>query len=65
MIGHSFLHGGPLLPGISPAIIHVLVGGAIETAEIHLKDCPDLNQRHTIQLVGAKHFYHHTEMKIG
>ncbi|XP_059384779.1 uncharacterized protein LOC132119051 isoform X3 [Carassius carassius] len=51
MIGHSFLHGGPLLPGISPAIIHVLVGGAIETAEIHLKDCPDLDQRHTIQLV--------------
>lgn len=49
MIGHSFLHGGPLLPGISPAIIHVLVGGAIETAEIHLKDCPDLDQRHTIQ----------------
>ncbi|XP_059384777.1 uncharacterized protein LOC132119051 isoform X1 [Carassius carassius] len=51
MIGHSFLHGGPLLPGISPAIIHVLVGGAIETAEIHLKDCPDLDQRHTIQLL--------------
>uniref|UniRef100_A0A9J8BH17 UBZ4-type domain-containing protein n=1 Tax=Cyprinus carpio carpio TaxID=630221 RepID=A0A9J8BH17_CYPCA len=51
MICHSFLHGGPLLPGISPAIIHVLVGGAIETAEIHLKDCPDLDQRHTIQLV--------------
>ncbi|KAL0152615.1 hypothetical protein M9458_052338, partial [Cirrhinus mrigala] len=51
MIGHSFLHGGPVLPGISSAIIHVLVGGDIETAEIHLKDCPDLDHRHIIQLL--------------
>lgn len=51
MIGHSFLHGGPLLSGISSAIIHVLMGGSIETAEIKLEDCPDFDQRHTIQLL--------------
>lgn len=51
MIGHSFLHGGPCLSGISPAIIHVLFGGTPETATIQLEDCPDLDLRSTIQLV--------------
>lgn len=57
MIGHSFLHGGPLVPGISTAIVHVLMGGPIETAEIKLEDCPDLEQRRTIQLVGVISVY--------
>ncbi|KAI7802673.1 hypothetical protein IRJ41_016606, partial [Triplophysa rosa] len=55
MIGHSFLHGGPLLPGISPAVVQVLMGGPIETAEFKLEDCPDLEQRHTIQLLQGNH----------
>ncbi|KAI7789561.1 hypothetical protein IRJ41_008912 [Triplophysa rosa] len=55
MIGHSFLHGGPLLPGISPVVVHVLMGGPIETAEFKLEDCPDLEQRHTIQLLQGNH----------
>ncbi|KAK1172655.1 hypothetical protein AOXY_G5289 [Acipenser oxyrinchus oxyrinchus] len=51
MIGHSFLHGGPCLSGMSPAIIHVLFGGTPETATIQLEDCPDLDLRSTIQLL--------------
>ncbi|RXM97682.1 hypothetical protein EOD39_14125 [Acipenser ruthenus] len=51
MIGHSFLHGGPCLSGISPAIVHVLFGGTPETVTIQLEDCPDLDLRSTIQLL--------------
>ncbi|MGH0154001.1 UNVERIFIED_CONTAM: hypothetical protein FKN15_028249 [Acipenser sinensis] len=51
MIGHSFLHGGPCLSGISPAIIHVLFGGTPKTATIQLEDFPDLDLRSTIQLL--------------
>ncbi|XP_024119330.1 uncharacterized protein LOC112140569 [Oryzias melastigma] len=51
MMGHSFLHGGPCLSGISTAIIHVLFGGSPETATIQIKDCPDVDIRTTIQLL--------------
>ncbi len=51
MVGHSFIHGGPCLSGISPAVIHVLLGRPPETATIQLQDCPDLDHRATIQLV--------------
>ncbi|XP_061127287.1 uncharacterized protein LOC133147307 isoform X1 [Syngnathus typhle] len=51
MVGHSFLHGGPCLLGISPAVIHVLLGGSPETATVTLEDCPDLDIRETIGLV--------------
>ncbi len=45
MVGHSFIHGGPCLSGISPAVIHVLLGRPPETATIQLQDCPDLDHR--------------------
>lgn len=51
MVGHSFLHGGPCLSGLSPAIVHVLLGGSPETATVTLEDCPDLDIRETIKLV--------------
>ena len=51
MIGHSFLHDGPCVAGISPAILHVLFGGTPETATIVLEDCSDVDVRTTIQLV--------------
>ncbi|XP_061127123.1 uncharacterized protein LOC133147252 [Syngnathus typhle] len=51
MVGHSFLHGGPCLLGISPAVIHVLLGGSPETATVTLEDCPDLDIRETIGLL--------------
>lgn len=54
MIGHSFLHGGPPLTGVSPAILHVLLGGSRETATIVLEDVADIDIRETIQLVGLE-----------
>ena len=51
MMGHSFLHGGPCLSGLSPAIVHVLLGGTPETCTVTLEDCPDLEIRDTIKLV--------------
>ncbi|CAB1440038.1 unnamed protein product, partial [Pleuronectes platessa] len=51
MVGHSFLHGGPCLAGLSPAIVHVLLGGSPETATVTLEDCPDLDIRETIRLL--------------
>ncbi|KAF3841724.1 hypothetical protein F7725_023675 [Dissostichus mawsoni] len=46
MIGHSFLHDGPCLGGLSPAILHVLF-----EATIAIKDCVDLDIRETIKLL--------------
>nr|XP_023666598.1 uncharacterized protein LOC111843331 isoform X2 [Paramormyrops kingsleyae] len=51
MIGHSFLHGGPCLSGLSPAILHVLFDGSPEEATIDIKDCADLDIRETIKLL--------------
>lgn len=51
MIGHSFLHGGPALYGVSEAIIHMLLHGEVDTATITLADVADLDLRETIQMV--------------
>ncbi|XP_067089493.1 G2/M phase-specific E3 ubiquitin-protein ligase-like isoform X1 [Osmerus mordax] len=51
MMGHSFLHGGPCLSGLSPALAHVLLGGGPKTATVALEDCPDLDIRVTIRLL--------------
>ncbi|XP_057676518.1 uncharacterized protein LOC130906327 isoform X2 [Corythoichthys intestinalis] len=49
MIGHSFIHGGPMLCGISPAILHVLLGGSVDTATIVFEDIADLDIREILQ----------------
>ncbi|KAK7125348.1 hypothetical protein R3I93_010121 [Phoxinus phoxinus] len=49
MIGHSFLHGGPRLTGLSPAVLHVLLGGTPQTATITLEDVADLDIKETIR----------------
>ncbi|XP_039657012.1 uncharacterized protein LOC120559389 isoform X2 [Perca fluviatilis] len=49
MLGHSFLHSGPCLSGLSPAIVHVLFGGSPETTTIQIADCPDIDICTTIQ----------------
>lgn len=54
MIGHSFLHGGPSFPGLSPAIIHTLFGGSLENAPVTIQDCPDLDIRETLKMVKVK-----------
>ncbi|KAL3967128.1 G2/M phase-specific E3 ubiquitin-protein ligase [Sarotherodon galilaeus] len=51
IMGHSFIHGGPCVSGISPAIIHVLFGGSPETATVQIEDCHDIDIRSTIQLL--------------
>ncbi|XP_034084971.1 uncharacterized protein LOC117554629 [Gymnodraco acuticeps] len=51
MIGHSFLHDGPCLGGLSPAVLHVLFGGSPEEATIDIRDCVDLDIRETIKLL--------------
>ncbi|XP_030225210.1 uncharacterized protein LOC115553220 isoform X1 [Gadus morhua] len=53
MVGHSFLHGGPSLPGISPAVLHVLFGGSPESAPVTLEDCPDMEIRDSITLLDS------------
>ncbi|KAM6997496.1 G2/M phase-specific E3 ubiquitin-protein ligase-like isoform 6-T6 [Tautogolabrus adspersus] len=51
MIGHSFLHDGPHVTGLSPAVIHVLFNGDPEMATIVVEDCPDLHIRSIIQML--------------
>ncbi|CAL8376043.1 unnamed protein product [Arctogadus glacialis] len=48
MIGHAFLHSGPRLTGLSPAVLHVLAGGTPQTATIALEDINDIDVRETI-----------------
>ena len=48
MIGHAFLHSGPRLTGLSPAVKHVLAGGTPQTATIALEDITDIDVRETL-----------------
>ncbi|XP_043086057.1 uncharacterized protein LOC122332742 isoform X3 [Puntigrus tetrazona] len=52
MIGHSFLHGGPCLSGLSLSVVILLTGGNPDSAvsALTLQDCPDLDHRETIRL---------------
>ncbi|XP_073767217.1 uncharacterized protein isoform X2 [Danio rerio] len=54
MLGHSFLHGGPCLAGLSRAFVHVLLGGSEDTATLQLEDCPDIDLRETINLLSGQ-----------
>ncbi|XP_057712511.1 uncharacterized protein LOC130929422 [Corythoichthys intestinalis] len=50
MMGHSILHDGPRLTGLSPAVVHVLLNGDPEMATIVIEDCPDLHIRSIITM---------------
>ncbi|XP_023666589.2 uncharacterized protein [Paramormyrops kingsleyae] len=54
MLGHSFLHGGPRLAGVSRAFVHVLLFGSHDTATLQLEDCPDIDLRETITLLDGQ-----------
>ncbi|CAN9516071.1 unnamed protein product [Ophioblennius macclurei] len=54
MMGHSFLHRGPSFPGLSPAVIHVLFGGSLETAPVTVSDCPDLDVRDAVAMLDGE-----------
>lgn len=47
MIGHSFLHGGPRLTGLSPAVLHVLLDATPQTATITFEDVADQGDHQT------------------
>ncbi|XP_048034538.1 uncharacterized protein LOC125260283 isoform X2 [Megalobrama amblycephala] len=53
MIGHSFIHGGPCLSGLSLPVVILLTGGSADSAAsaLTLQDCPDLDHRETIRLL--------------
>ena len=51
-MGHSFLHSGIGLSGLSLPVVTLLTGGGTDTvaAALTLQDCPDLDHRETIGL---------------
>ncbi|XP_008279903.1 uncharacterized protein LOC103357229 isoform X2 [Stegastes partitus] len=51
MMGHSFLHDGPCVTGLSPAVIHALFNGDPEMATIAAEDCRDLHIRNIIKML--------------
>nr|XP_040024494.1 uncharacterized protein LOC120812493 isoform X2 [Gasterosteus aculeatus aculeatus] len=51
MLAHTFLHDGPHVTGLSPAVIHVLFNGDPEMATVVIEDCPDLHIRSIIELL--------------
>ncbi|XP_045075532.1 uncharacterized protein LOC123492747 isoform X2 [Coregonus clupeaformis] len=51
MLGHTFLHDGPHVTGLSPAVIHVLFNGDPEMATVVTEECPDLHIRSIIELL--------------
>ncbi|XP_060780795.1 G2/M phase-specific E3 ubiquitin-protein ligase-like [Neoarius graeffei] len=53
MIGHSAIHGGPSLSGLSLTIIDALIPGTkdIVTSKLCLEDCPEIEVRDTISLL--------------
>lgn len=51
ILAHTFLHDGPKVTGLSPAVIHVLFNGDPEMATVVTEDCPDLHIRSIIKLL--------------
>ncbi|KAI7789827.1 uncharacterized protein LOC130549524 [Triplophysa rosa] len=51
MIGHSFLHGGPLLTGLSRSLFSLLLGQKDEPAVLELEDCPDTDVTEIVSLL--------------
>ncbi|XP_056585805.1 uncharacterized protein LOC130407137 isoform X1 [Triplophysa dalaica] len=54
MLGHSFLHGGPCLTGLSRAFVHFLFHSSSDTATLQLEDCPDIDVRETISFLSGE-----------
>lgn len=64
MIGHSFLHGGPLLTGLSRSLFNLLLGQKDEPAVLELEDCPDTDVTEIVSLVSLKHHHYHNDSFI-
>ncbi|XP_046901909.1 uncharacterized protein LOC124484836 [Hypomesus transpacificus] len=48
ILGHSVLHGGPVLVGLCPAVVCVLLGDKPDATTITLDDVPDMDLRKII-----------------
>ena len=53
MIGHSFIHGGPLLTGLSRSMFRLMTGEKDELVIVELDDCPDTDIVEIVSLVSA------------
>ena len=51
ILGHSVLHGGPVLVGLCPAVVCVLLGDKPDATTITLDDVPDMDLRKIIASV--------------
>lgn len=56
MIGHTFINGGPLYSGLSPAFFLLLTGRKDDTPVLELKDCPDMDVIEVVSLVCISFF---------
>lgn len=52
MVGHSILHGGPGLCGVSRSLLHPLIGQEGEEY-LSINDCPDMDVREIIEEVSC------------
>ena len=53
MIGHSFIHGGPLLTGLSRSMFRLMTGEKDELVIVELDDCPDTDIVEIVSLVSV------------
>lgn len=51
IIGHSFLHGGPPLYGLSEAVVQMVVQGTADMSSMTVRDVADFDLRGTIKMV--------------
>ncbi|KAL6459656.1 hypothetical protein MHYP_G00314150 [Metynnis hypsauchen] len=53
MIGHSFMHGGPLFTGLSRSMFRLMTGENNEPMIMELDDCPDTDIVEIVSLVSV------------
>lgn len=53
MVGHSVLHGGPGLNGLSTALFSTLIGQG-EDGLVSIEDCPDMDVREMLEKVSCR-----------
>ncbi|KAL6455876.1 hypothetical protein MHYP_G00357270 [Metynnis hypsauchen] len=51
MIGHSFIHGGPLLTRLSRSMFKLMTGEKDEPEIVELDDCPDTDVMEIVSLM--------------
>ncbi|XP_076836719.1 uncharacterized protein LOC143504293 [Brachyhypopomus gauderio] len=54
MIGHTFIHGGPLFSGLSPSLLPLLSGSKDAAPILELKDCPDIDVANIVTLLESQ-----------